>query len=88
MYSIYNRAKQFRGGNDAMNGMIKNVTRNNNSVCVRITEIDDIQSTLNDVNDYLLINKLQPIASPYLVKTKNDEIPCIEIYVDVCTRNT
>ena len=67
-----------------MDEMKSNVIRKKNAVCARITEIDEIQDALNDVNYYLLVNKLQPVTSPYLVKTKEDGVSCIEIYIDIC----
>lgn len=67
-----------------MNGLKSNVTRKKNAVCAKITDVDDIQDALNDVNYYLLVNKLHPVASPYLVRTKEAGVSCIEIYIDIC----
>lgn len=59
------------------------ITYSDNAVCARIDDLGKMQDALNDVNSYLLVNKLQPIVSPYIVKTEVDGKSCFEIYVDV-----
>lgn len=67
-----------------MSELRNHVTRKQNAVYARVTNVDQIQEALHDVNSYLSVNKLQPVTSPYLVKTNEDGMSCIEIYIDVC----
>lgn len=67
-----------------MEGLKSNVTRTKNAVCAKITDTDDIQGALYDVNYFLLVNKLRAVTSPYFVRTKEADTSCIEIFIDVC----
>ena len=59
------------------------ITYSDNAVCARLDDLDKMQDALEDVNSYILANKLQPIVSPYIIKTKVDGKLCFEIFVDV-----
>lgn len=54
-----------------------------NALYAKVTDPTQLQDTLNQVNQYILTNRLQPITSAYLVQTKQDNKPCIEIYIGI-----
>lgn len=59
----------------------KDKVRLTNALYVKVTDPALLQDTLNQVNEYIMENKLQPITSAYLIQTKQDNKPCIEVYV-------
>lgn len=59
------------------------ITHSDNAVCARLDDLEKMQDAFEDVHSYLLVNKLQPIVSPYIIKTEVDGKLCFEIYVDV-----
>lgn len=61
----------------------KNKLKLANALYAKVTDITQLQDTLNMVNQYILDNKLQPITSAYLVQTKQDNKPCIEVYIGI-----
>lgn len=54
-----------------------------NALYQKVTDITQLQDVLNQMNQYILDNKLQPITSAYLVQTKQEDKPCIEIYIGI-----
>ncbi len=61
----------------------KDKVRITNALYVKVTDPALLQETLNQVNEYIAENRLQPITSAYLVQTKQDNMPCIEVYVGI-----
>lgn len=52
-----------------------------NALYTKVEDMTKLQDTLNEVNQYIVVNKLQPITSAYLVQKKQENLPCIEIYI-------
>lgn len=61
----------------------KNKLKLSNCLYAKVTDLTQLQETLNMVNQYILDNKMQPITSAYLVQTKQDNKPCIEVYIGI-----
>lgn len=53
----------------------------NNALYTKVEDISKLQIELNEVNNYIIENKLQPITSAYLVQSKQNDKLCIEIYI-------
>lgn len=52
-----------------------------NALYTKVEEPTKTQEALMEVNQYIVVNRLQAITSAYLVQTKKDNKLCIEIYV-------
>lgn len=52
-----------------------------NALYMKVDDITRLQDSLNMVNQYILEHQLQPITSAYLVQTKQEDKPCVEIYI-------
>jgi hypothetical protein len=63
--------------------LVKSKIKLTNSLYAKVSDITQLQESLNQVNQYILTNQLQPITSAYLVQTKQDNKPCIEIYIGI-----
>ena len=61
--------------------VFKSKIKLSNALYAKITDPALLQDALNQVNQYILENKLQPVTSAYLVQTKQDNKPSIEIYI-------
>lgn len=61
----------------------KNKIRIVNALYVREDDISKLQDTLNQINQYILNNKLQPITSAYLVQSKHDNKMITDIYIGI-----
>lgn len=54
-----------------------------NALYKKVIDITKLQDTLNMMNQYIIEKKLQPITSAYLIQTKQNNQPCIEIYIGI-----
>ncbi|MDF2484724.1 MAG: hypothetical protein K0R46_892 [Herbinix sp.] len=54
-----------------------------NALYMKVDEITKLQDSLNMVNQFIAEHQLQPITSAYLIQTKQEEKPCIEIYIGI-----
>ena len=63
--------------------VFKNKIKLTNAIYTKVTDPALLQDALNQVNQYILTEKLQPITSAYLVQTKQDNKPCIEVYISI-----
>jgi len=54
-----------------------------NSLYTKVTEMAKLQEALNMVNQYILDHKLQPITPAYLVQTKQENQPSMEVYIGI-----
>lgn len=61
----------------------KSKVRIGNALYAKVTDVTQLQDTLTQMNQYILTNQFQPITSAYLVQTKQDNRPCIEIYIGI-----
>lgn len=61
--------------------VFKNIVRITNALYAKVEEVANLQNALNEVNQYILDNKLQPITTAYLVQSKKENKPCVEIYI-------
>ena len=61
----------------------KNKLKLTNALYVKVTDIAKLQDSLNMVNQYIMDNGLQPITSAYLIQTKQENQPCVEIYISI-----
>ena len=52
-----------------------------NALYAREDDISKLQDTLNQINQYILDNKLQPITSAYLVQSKLNNKMITDIYI-------
>lgn len=52
-----------------------------NALYIREDDISKLQDTMNQMNQYILDNKLQPITSAYLVQSKQDNKMVTDIYI-------
>jgi hypothetical protein len=53
----------------------------NNALYVKIEQVEKINEAINEVNEYILFNGLQPVTSAYLVQTKQKDKTIVEIYI-------
>lgn len=63
--------------------VFKNEIKLTNCLYAMETDVSRLQDTLNKINQYIIDQKLLPITSAYLVQTKQDNQPCIAIYVGI-----
>lgn len=63
--------------------IFKSKLKLSNALYAKVTDLTKLQDTLNQVNQYILDNKMQPITSAYLVQTKQDNKPSIEVYIGI-----
>ena len=54
-----------------------------NAIYVAEDDITKLQDTMNQMNQYIFDNKLQPITSAYLVQTKQDNKMITGIYIGI-----
>jgi hypothetical protein len=59
----------------------KDKVRITHALYAKVTDSAFLQESLNQVNEYIIENKLQPITSAYIIQSKKDNKPCIEVYV-------
>ena len=52
-----------------------------NALYTRIEQIDMLNKAMNEVNQYIVSNGLQPITSAYVIQTKQEDRPRAEIYI-------
>lgn len=63
--------------------VFKNEIKLSNCLYSMETDVSKLQDTLNNINQYIIDHKLLPITSAYLVQTKRDNQPRIEIYMSI-----
>lgn len=63
--------------------IFKNKLKILNALYMKVTDINRIEDALNIVNQYIVDNKLLPITSAYLVQTKVENQPLIEVYIGI-----
>jgi hypothetical protein len=63
--------------------LFKSKIKITNALYAKVEDVTKFQETLNGVNQYIIDNKMQPITSAYLVQTKQENKPCIEIYIGI-----
>lgn len=63
--------------------IFKNRLKLTNALYAKITDVTKLQDAINMVNQYILDQQLQPITSAYLVQTKKDNQPYVEIYIGI-----
>jgi len=61
----------------------KSKLRLSNALYAKVSDITQLQDTLNMVNQYIIEHMLQPITSAYLVQTKQDNQLCVEVYIGI-----
>lgn len=54
-----------------------------NALYARENEVSNLQNTLNEINQYILDNELQPITSAYLVQSKEENMLVTDIYIGI-----
>jgi hypothetical protein len=54
-----------------------------NALYVREDDVTKLQGTLNQMNQYIFENKLQPITSAYLVQSKENNKVITDIYIGI-----
>lgn len=54
-----------------------------NALYARENDVSNLQNALNDVNQYILDYKLQPITSAYLVQSKQENMLVTDIYIGI-----
>lgn len=52
-----------------------------NALYTKVTDVAQLQNTLNEINQYIADNNMQPITSAYLVQSKQENQPCVEVYI-------
>lgn len=52
-----------------------------NALYTKVEQIEKLNEAMDDVNEYMVSNGLQPITSTYIVQTKKENKPVIEIYI-------
>ncbi|MBB2184643.1 hypothetical protein H0486_17375 [Lachnospiraceae bacterium MD1] len=63
--------------------VFKNTLKLSNALYTKTTEITRIQEAIDTVNQYILDQRLQPITTAYLVQTKKEGKPFVEIYIGI-----
>lgn len=63
--------------------VFKNRIKLTNALYEKVTDITKLQDTLIMVDQYMLDQKMQAITSAYLVQTKENNQPCVEIYIGI-----
>lgn len=52
-----------------------------NALYAKVEDITMLQETITKINQYTIDHLLQPITSAYLVQSKLENVPCVEIYI-------
>ncbi len=52
-----------------------------NALYAKVENVDNINEAMNEVNQYIVSNGLQPITSAYVIQTKQEDRPMAEIYI-------
>ena len=52
-----------------------------NALYVKIEQVEKLNEAMNEVNQYILSNGLQPITSAYIVQTKQEDKHMFEVYI-------
>lgn len=63
--------------------MLKEKIKIVNALHVRESNIANLNNTMNQINEYILDNKLQPITTAYLVQIKQDNNIVTDIYIGI-----
>lgn len=61
----------------------KNKLKLTNALYIKLTDITKLQDTLNMMNQHIIDQKLQPVTAAYLVQTKQENQPCVEVYIGI-----
>ena len=54
-----------------------------NALYAKGEHIEKLNEAMNEVNQYILSNELQPVTSAYIVQTKQGDKPISEIYIGI-----
>jgi hypothetical protein len=60
---------------------IKETIKIANAIYAIADDITKLQETMDEINNYIIANRLQAITSAYLVQTKKHNLPYTEIYI-------
>lgn len=52
-----------------------------NALYAKINDISKLQDAILETNQYIVKNNYQPITSAYLIQSKQNNNPCVEIYI-------
>ncbi len=52
-----------------------------NALYIKVEQVEKINDAMNEVNQYILSNRLQPITAAYIVQTKQEGRQIAEIYI-------
>lgn len=54
-----------------------------NALYIKIIDVNLLSKAMNRVNEYIVEHQLLATTSAYLVQTKENDQPCIEIYIGI-----
>lgn len=54
-----------------------------NALYMKVIDVNLMQEAMNEMNVYIMEHKLQAVTSAYLVQTKENGQPCIEMYIGI-----
>jgi hypothetical protein len=54
-----------------------------NALYTKVEQVERLNDAMNEVNEYMVSNGLQPVTSAYLVQTKQEDKPVIELYIGI-----
>ncbi len=54
-----------------------------NALYAKVEEVEKLNEVMNEINQYILSNGLQPITSAYIIQTKEGDRPIAEIYIGI-----
>lgn len=52
-----------------------------NALYAKVEQVEKLNEAMNEINQYILSNGLQPITSAYIIQTKQEDRPIAEIYI-------
>lgn len=52
-----------------------------NALYTKVEQAEKLNEAMNEVNQYIISNGLQPITSVYVVQTKQEDKPMFELYI-------
>ena len=63
--------------------VFKEKIRITNALYAKVEHIEKLNEAMNEVNGYIISNRLQPVTSAYIVQTKQDDKLIAEIYIGI-----
>ena len=61
----------------------KNKLKLCNALYAKVEDVSKLHDAMMETNQYIVDKNIQPITSAYLIQTKQNSCPCVEIYIGI-----